>query len=253
MKVKMKRMHVQRALDLFKDLSAEEKAKAQRISMALEEIETSELATGKLLIQARAIFEKYGLFWRFLNTCPFTERTAYRRIKTYERALQMWAEEVVEVAIKQSLAIIGSTNEQPMGFFENVPAPARNLTTQKIREYLVQAEVEARRKAESASKEGLDAYELLKMCFRQIQRGTNEMSPKERETFLKDLVGVEMTLLGATGPQKFTPVEIPQDFWTAPKGSFTRSPETRARMVEAARSRWERVKEAKLEKLKRRA
>src|SRR4029077_3127162 len=133
------------------NMTRDEQVIVRRLPKELnEEYETSQLQTGKWIVEARAICEKYGVFWRWLKTLPFTERTAYRRGKRYERAAKKWPgegvgggnqrpEEVVEAAIKRRLRIIGWTNEKPMGFFENVPAPPKNLTPQKIEEYLMQA------------------------------------------------------------------------------------------------------------------
>src|ERR1700674_490979 len=131
---------VETVSDILSKMNAEERRTVKREHLALSMPETSELSTGKRIVQVRTILEKYGIFWRFLKTLPFTERTAYRRIKSYERAAQMWPEEVVNAAIERRLRIIGWTAETPMGFFENVPAPSKNLTPQEIEEYLIEAE-----------------------------------------------------------------------------------------------------------------
>src|SRR4029077_317125 len=90
------------------NMTRDEQVIVRRLTKELnEEYETSQLQTGKWIVEARAICEKYGVFWRWLKTLPFTERTAYRRVKSYERAAKMWPEEVVEAAIKRRLRIIG--------------------------------------------------------------------------------------------------------------------------------------------------
>jgi hypothetical protein len=210
--------------------------------------EASELETGKLLCEARSVLEREGRFLDFLNGMPFTARTAYRRIKIYERAMQMWPEEVVDAAIARRLPLIGWSPEKPLGVYEDIPAPPRNLTPQKIEEFLQRAEMEARRRASQRTQKTRDPRAALRSCFQFIAKNTQFLSSlpeDERMTFLADLVGLEMTLFGAEDTQKFEAVRVPQDFWSSRGGG--RSAEARARISEAATRRWERVREAKEE------
>jgi hypothetical protein len=226
----------------WSDMPTEDRAVVRRELKALSEPETSELGTGKRIVEVRAILEKYGIFWRFLAMLPFTERTAYRRIKSYERAVEMWPPAVVDAAIERRLRIIGWTSETPMGFYENVPAPSK---TQNIEEYLMQAEVQVRR---NQATNNSSSDEILKTCFRSIERSTRNLQPEERKTFLDNLVGLQMTLLGAWKPQTFSPVPIPQDFWGGKMAT-----ETRGQIAKTTAERWKRIKAAKAAKLKKRA
>ena len=233
-------------------MSPDEKKTVMREFTALSMAETSELDTGKRIVEARSILEKYGTFWRFLEELPFTPRTAYRRIKTYERAVQMWPEKVVDAAIERKLKIVGWTSDRPMGYFEHVEDPPKILTPLKVNEYLNRAELLVRRRVNPEIAKGIDPYAALKECFRLVERTTQSLPPDERVRFLDDLVGLEMTLLGIDEPKKFTPAQVPQDFWTS-QGGYARSTETRERIRKSATERWERVKAAKAAKLKRRA
>jgi hypothetical protein len=224
----------------FGEMGAEERKTVLREFTALSKGEFSELGTGRRIVQVRSILEKYGIFWRFLKKLPFTERTAYRRIKSYERAVQMWPEEVVTAAIERGLKIVGWTAENPMGFYENVPPPSKTLTPSKIEEYLMQAEVQVRR---NQAINNSSSDEILKMCFRFVERNTRNLQPEERKTFLDNLVGLQMTLLGAWKPQQFSPTQIPQDFWSGKV-----APETRGQISKSTAERWKRIKAAKLKR-----
>jgi hypothetical protein len=97
-----------------------------------------------------------------------------------------------------------------------------------------------------------------------VEQSARHLSATERQTFLDDLVGLEMTLLTEGSnylvskhlaeSQTFTPAQIPADFWMTPVGGNARSPEIRARFREAATERYQReaktknVKAAKLER-----
>ena len=236
---------------LSDEMSPDEKKTVMQEFTALSKGEISELDTGRRIVLVRSILEKYSKFWYFIGQLPFTERTAYRRIKTYERAVKLWPEEVVEAAIERRLKVIGWTNEKPMGLFEDVEHPPKTLPPPKVNEYLNRAELLVRRASQEA-KPVIDAYAALKRCFRLVERATQSLPPNERVRFLDDLVGLEMTLLGVDESKKFAPAQVPQDFWTS-QGGYTRSSETRERIRKAATERWERVKAAKAAKLKRRA
>jgi hypothetical protein len=222
------------------EMGSEEKKTVLREHLALSNPETSELSTGRRIVQVRSILEKYGIFWSFLKKLPFTERTAYRRIKSYERAVKMWPEEVVDAAIERRVRIIGWTSENPMGFYENIPPPSKNLTPQKIEEYLMQAEVQVRR---TQATNDSSSPEILKMCFRFVERNTRSLPPEERKIFLDNLVGLQMTLLGAWKPQNYSPAPIPQDFWGGKM-----APETRGQIAKSTAERWKRIKAAKLKR-----
>jgi hypothetical protein len=223
----------------FGEMGAEERKTVLREFTALSKGEFSELGTGRRIVQVRAILEKYGIFWRFLKRLPFTERTAYRRIKSYERAVQMWPEEVVDAAIERRLRIVGWSEQTPMGLFEKLDPP-KTLTPSKIEEYLMQAEVQVRR---NQATNNSSSDEILKMCFRFVERNTRSLPPEERKQFLDNLVGLQMTLLGAWKPQTFSPAPIPQDFWGGKM-----APETRGQIAKSTAERWKRIKAAKLKR-----
>jgi hypothetical protein len=225
-------------------LTPEERDSVRRDAKALSdpEICDGELGTGALLVRARSVLEKYGEFLAFLKTLHYTERTLYRRIKAYERACELWPSEVVDAAIKRKLRIIGATNEKPMGAFEDIPAP-KNLTPQKIEEFLNEAEIQARRSASGPSGDE-NAYESLKACFRTVEQMTRSLNPKEQTKFLEDFVGMMMTLIGIKESWRFEKTQIPSDFWGG-RGGHPRSKDVRERISKAASERWKRVREAK--------
>jgi hypothetical protein len=247
----------------WSEMRAKDREQMGRLFRELAEPETSELATGKKLVEAREIAQKYGEFLRFLETLPFTTRTAYRRIRMYEKASEMWPEDVVDRAIARRIPMIGVTAAKPMGAYEDVEKPhmrdpetgmpieAWDITTgEKTEDFLIQAELQVRREAKRTTKKR-NPRDLLKKCFKAVEQSARSLSGKEREAFLDDLVGLEITLLrGANEPQTFTPAQIPADFWTVPLGGYIRTPEIRRRFTVAAIKR---NREAKMKKSNKRA
>src|SRR5260370_29142437 len=152
-------------------MSREERQTRSRLFQVLNKPETSELATGKSLVEARAITEKYKEFLRFLETLPFTIRTAYRRIKMYDKACEMWPVEVVDRAIARKIPMFGVTAQKPMGAYESVKTPTSlDITTgEKIEDFLIQAELQVRRNAKGTTKKR-SARDLLKKCFRMVEQ-----------------------------------------------------------------------------------
>jgi hypothetical protein len=220
-------------------LSAAEQALLMRVNAVVFEPETCELNTGKYLAMAQAVLTVYRGGWlSYLKGLPFTYRTAYRRINVYERAMKIWPKEVVESAIEHRLKIVGYTETKPMGLFEDM-APPKDLTPQGIEDYLMQAEITARQKAPGGI--DIDAYDRLKKCFRLIEKCSRGLGDKERRDFLKDLVGVEITLLTpefADSAPAFKATEIPSDFWKTTIGGYTRTTSTRRRSSKGAKDAW---------------
>jgi hypothetical protein len=228
-------------------LRAEDAKTVRRELEAFKNNDFSELEIGKRIVAVRPLLETMGEFQRFIRAIPsFSERTAYRRIKSYERAVEMWPEAVIDAAIVRGLQVIGWEADKPMGFYEDVPLPPKPLTPQKIEDFLIRAEQQVRLRVETG--EGLSFPDLLKTSFKMFLKQIRSLPVEEREPFLKELVGLQMTVVGVS-PQKFAPAMIPTDFWTA----GVRSPETRARISRSAAERWKRVKEAKAAQLKKRA
>jgi hypothetical protein len=235
-----------RTLELSK-FTKQEQDFLQQLLKTLAEAENSELETGKLLTEGRAICEKYGEFINFLYNLPFTPRTGYRRIKTYDRACEIWPQEIVDLAIKRRMRIVGYTDEKPMGLLEDLKLTVPKILTRKlIDRYLSEVEVRIRR--EGQVYEEKSSHEALKDCFQTLERNVRGLTLQERQKFLKDLVGLQMAFLGAWKPQTFSPTQIPQDMWLNRRGGQPKSPETRKRIRESALKRWERVREAKGEK-----
>jgi hypothetical protein len=239
-----------------------ERAEMHRLLQLLMIPERHELETGKLLVEARNIAEKYREFLQFLNTLPFTVRTAYRRIKMYERAVEMWPAEMIVRAIERRSPMLGVTNEKPMGLYEDLAPPDLDETAQyladlddlpisrspyiaieeKIENYLAWAELQVRRGAKGAKKKLSPRY-LLKNSFKAMELATRHLPDGQQETFLDDLVGLAMTLfVGTNASRTFSPARIPEDFWTLPVGRYVRSPEVRGRFSDAAKQRYEREK-----------
>jgi hypothetical protein len=233
------------------EMATEDRDKLRLLAEQLKTPEISELETGKKLVEASAICEKYRAFLRFLDQLPFTKRTAYRRIRMYERAIEMWPYEVVQRAIARRIPMIGVTAEKPMGAYEDIDVPFERSTdwheesvefpnppptTQDINEFLIQAELEVRRgKAKKR-----DPRVLLKECFKTMEQSARHMVDlDERQKFMTDLIGLTMTLFtGADAPETFSPCEIPEEFWTNSAGRYPRTPEIRDRFRAAANARW---------------
>jgi hypothetical protein len=215
-----------------------------RETQILADHEICELDTGKRIVLVRSILQKYKLFHSWLRHLPFTERTSYRRIKTYERALEMWPGEtgrmILEAAIERRLQIVGWSNEKPMGLFEDVEEdPPKTGTPDKVNEYLNRLELLVRR-ASQQEQLPIELWDAERKSFQAVERIIRHLPAEKHDTFLSDFVGLMMSLLGADKPQKFTPSLIPQEFWL---GGSMRSAETRERISKAATRRWERVKE----------
>jgi hypothetical protein len=233
----------------WSEMEPEERAAMQRISQSLAGHERSELETGKLLVEAKRITEKYRSFLYFLNTLPFTVRTAYRRMKMYEKAVEIWPPEVIERAIERHSPMMGVTNDKPMGAYEDLkrpelesteipdhPFPAEEMTIEeKIDNYLISAERQVRAQSSRWSKKQYDPRYLLKNCFRSMEQAARGLSEEggERKFFLEDLIGLAMTLFDQTKEQTFAPVQIPQEFWTTPVGRYPRLPRAVAQRINA--------------------
>lgn len=217
----------------------DDRAEVRLLLKELQANEVSELQTGMNLIAARAILEKDGLMTAFLKQLPYTMRTAFRRIKTYEKAMAMWPAAVVKAAIAKRLRVLGWADDRPMGFYENVEPPPSNLNPRQIEDYLAAAELEARRSLFNVKV--VSPSEALKDCFRATEKATRTMTKAERKAFLIELVGLQMTLCEVNGSHKFDSESIPSDFWPASRGAI-RSAESRAQVSASMKKRWARLK-----------
>lgn len=222
-------------------LTLDEKNTIRRELKALSVPEKSVLATGRSLIAIRSITETTGDWARALKKLPFVDRTAYRRIKSYEKAKQMWPDELIDAAIARELDIVGTSPEKPMGFYEDIDAFTGRPTPQRVDAYLTAASLQVRLRDTRVEKNG-DSYELLKDCFREVYRSMVALPVAERKKFKEDLVGVILPLFGSTEPETFKARNIPEDFYPTVRGAFERSPESRSRMSQAATARWNRRK-----------
>lgn len=200
--------------------------------------EGSELETGERIVRVRTILEPYGEFGRWLRGLPSTERTYYRRIKSFERAHQMWPLAVLQAAIARRLQIIGWSEKKPMGLFEDamqeIELPSR-FTQHAIEEYLSALEMYVRR---ATSQPGDDPVDVQKQCFRFLENRIVGL-PKE---MAGDLIGMLMTL---TGVYVTSARDIPEDFWMKTLRGPARSAESRANYSKSASDRWARLKKAK--------
>lgn len=220
-------------------LTATEKATVQRALKALREPERSELESGKNIMAVRNLTERIGQFNRFIRSLPFANRTAYRRLSVYQRALEIWPEELVDLAIERRLMIVGNTPEKPMGFFEDI-APFEGVKTEgRMNEYLTKAQTSVRVGRLRKTRIAPTKRDLVIQCFRVAYQAVQALPEKDRESFLEDLVGSQMSLVGASGSMRFEAKEIEQDFW--PK-AVIQSAETRSRISAAATARWERIR-----------
>ena len=148
----------------------------------LSDHEICELDTGKRIVLVRSILQRYKLFFRWLRDLPFTERTAYRRIKTYERASEMWPTEIVDAAIERRLLIVGWSPERPMGLFESVAEdPPKALTPAKVEDFLNRAELEVRRGVENQPEDPVQPYDVLKRTFQAVERSTRHLPAEEHQ------------------------------------------------------------------------
>lgn len=233
---------VQASSSPWDNMKAADRAKLLREIKALEGPEASELETGKRLVAVRSICEPYSIFKEVLLSLPFASRTAYRRIRLYDTAVKIWPEEIVEAAIERKMQFVGVPGvsaDRPMGNYEGIEVPKKNLTPDKIEEFLVFAEMEVRRSR--TDPQPVEAHDALRRSFRQTEVLLRSLSPEERITFVEDIVGLQMTLAGIRSPQKFEPTEIPSDFWP---GERISSVETRNRIRLGSLARWQRKREA---------
>lgn len=224
--------------------TAEDRAAIRRLKNKLlePEVERSELETGQLLVEVRTILEPTGRYGAFLETLAslFTLRTAYRRIKLYERACEIWPLQVIDAAIIRKLRIVGSTAEKPMGHYENISVPKNVNTAAKADGFLTAAELEVM-KSSGQKSESLDVYDRLKRCFRAVSPQMRGLTDKERDQFLDDLVGMLLTVGNDAKPRKFEPTQVPAEFWGG-RGSAFKTEATRQKMRESVAKRWERIK-----------
>jgi hypothetical protein len=195
----------------------------------------SEIGTGKMLVEIRALTQPHGEMARFLDLLPLTARTAYRRIKSYEKAEEIWPKVVIDAAIEKKLKVVGWSQEKPLGLFEDVDRPPDNLTPHRASDYLDQAEMHVRL---LNRRQTVEPEEALKKCFRMTEKATRSLSNRERVKFLDELVGLQMTLLGVSGSKMFESKYIPREFFIVTAGS----PELRESRSKAAQARWDRIK-----------
>lgn len=237
--IQLKTIETEKEFDTS-EWSSEDRTAIRKLSKLLNNPQSGDLWTGKHLVEAQRLCEKYLDFARFLPTVNKgvgTARTAYRRIKTYEKACEIWPQDVVDAAIERHLVIVGRSENHPMGVFEELVGPPKNLTPEKIEEYLTKAEIEARGQANGGD---ASPYDVLKDAFQKLSLLVRKLPVKNRAKFLTDLVGLEMTLLGVTEAQTFEPASIPSEFW--PTLNLTRTADSREKTRKAALERWRRVK-----------
>ncbi len=222
-------------------LTAEERATVRRELKNLSVPEKSDLATGRSLIIIRTIMERIGDWAHVVRNLPFADKTAYRRIKLYEKAKELWPDELIEAAIVREVTFVGCNDEKPMGFYEDIDSFTGRPTAQRIDEYLTNAAIQVRLR-DTHFDNNVDSYERLKASFREVYRNLKGMPLSERKKFKEDLIGVIMPLFGATEPEMFKPRNIPDDFYPTARGAFERSPQARSRMAAAQSARWSRLK-----------
>jgi hypothetical protein len=181
----------------------------------------SRLAIGQHLTRLQGVLEPHNLFGRFLKTCHFSKRTAYRYIKGFQNAQAMLSEPVLKVALAKGVNIIGDTEFKPLGVYtdavKKLPVP-KEATEEQATTYIEQLE-NVRKSLKPSGEmftmpEPQDPQTLLKECYRFVSLRYKRLpqNSKTRSAWVRHLVGLILSDLGVSGQQTFAPQAVPEDF-----------------------------------------
>lgn len=196
---------------------------------------SSGLAMGKHLQNIYDTCENYsGAFRKIASSFGFSERTAYRYMKTYSHACQMLPEQVVKAAMVRGLDVLSYNEKKPLGKYtyvmQHLLPPPRNLETPgDAMRYLDQVEQtykDQRRavaKGEVEEDGGAEAEEiqrdpefLLKQNFRGIKNALTHVPSRQRKRWFERLVGMSLQQLGVASSMTFQPEAVPEEFKQGP-------------------------------------
>lgn len=218
------------ALPWWNKLSDDEKnavqSEGQQLATSLLNYGQSRLAIGEHLSKLRDTLEPHNLFGKFLRNFHFSKRTAYRYIRGYENAKARLPEIVLKGAMARGFAMIGETEQKPLGIYTDAVAmlpPPTNPTPEQANAWL-DAVDKARKTAPEASTavpqgqvmvpvpQNPDV--LLKECYRFVSSRFKKLpsNSKTRTAWVHKLFGMVLNELGVSGIQSFTPIAVPEGF-----------------------------------------
>jgi len=187
----------------------------------------SRLAIGAHLTNVQPILTPHNIFNKFCSKFRFSKRTANRYILGFKNAKATLPDSILKAAMARGVDIFGDSNEKPLGIYTAAAAklpPPKEATTEQANTWLDQVD-KVRREIKSTGSEtvatGLtllpvpsDPGTLLKECYRFISIRYKRLpnNVKSRQKFVNSLMGMLAAEFGATGPQTFSPVAIPEDF-----------------------------------------
>ena len=194
-------------------------SETQALGKALVEHGISKLTIGEHLSRLRDVLEPQRMFVQYLRTFHFSQRTAYRYMDGFENAKRMLPENVLRAAMTRGIDFFGRGSTEPLGSYTEVIKrlpPPKTSDEKKIHGYLDEIEA-SRRDRRKNSGEVLDAADpetMLRECFRYIDARYRRLPQgrRGRLAWVRSLFGLLLTQLGASGPQSFTPLEIPPGY-----------------------------------------
>jgi hypothetical protein len=194
-------------LDGWDQLNKEEmelvRSKSQSLSEALYIERKSRVATGKILIELRAILEPKGMWRTFLDTgYRMSRSTAYNYINDYNILAESLPAEFVEIVIQRGYNLRREV-------LKRMPPP-KTEDPEKIIHYL-EAVQKKEPKATPVVVVNDPPDEILKDCVHYVGKRWKKL-PKRghiRERFKTDFMNMCLWVFGATSAERFHPIEVP--------------------------------------------
>lgn len=203
----------------LEEIPADTKAALEREDRALREdvdrYGKSKLGIGEHLSKIQQLLKEDRAFLRFVrNQSLFSQRSAYRYIAGYESAKTLPASVLSEV-MATGMNMLGD-EKRPFGVYtEAIKAlpPPKTTDAVKVRDYLEKVkELRSTLRAEKAESEKPE--ELLREAFRAVNSRFQRLpkNHKTKQRFVERLVGMIMTDLGVSSPQRYEPIAIPAGY-----------------------------------------
>lgn len=209
-------------------LSGEERSsvilESQKLGRTLLMHSQSRLAIGEHLVTLHGILEPHRMFQSYLKNFHFSERSAYRHMKSYENSKTILPATIMKAAMVRNVQILGESSDKPLGIYTAAAAalpPPVDATETQANEYLDQLEAVRKTKQKDDVQVMVPRYDqnvLMKECLRFVASRYSRLPNRKatREAWVQKFFGMCLSEFGMSAQSALAPLSVPEQF-AAPK------------------------------------
>lgn len=214
----------------WEKLSGDEKSsvilESQKLGRTLLLHNQSRLAIGEHLLALHTILEPHRMFQSYLKNFHFSERTAYRHMKSFENSKTILPANIMKAAMVRNVQILGESTDAPLGIYTAAAAvlpPPADATEKQANEYLDELEVVRKTKQKSAAQALVPRYDsnvLMKECLRFVSSRYARLPNRRatREVWVQKFFGMCLSEFGMSAQTALAPLTVPEQFQAPKRG-----------------------------------